>query len=171
MRAFVAIEVPPLGEYGTLPTHLTLKFLGEIPPEVAPPLGAGIGEAVRAVPSFQLTVEGVGAFPDPTRPRVVWAGIGDGRGSLVDLARRVDEAAAALGLPREGRPFSPHVTLFRVRGPNDLERARRALSESAGRTFTSTTVREVVLFESELRKEGAVHRAIGRFPLAAAPSG
>ena len=168
MRAFVAIEVPPVGARpGRAETHLTLKFLGEIDPARVPFLTSSLRQALRDVAPFSIAVEGVGAFPSSERPRVVWAAVTEGSARVLDLAARVESAGETSGFPREARPFAPHVTLMRVRGPRDLGRAQRLLEELAQHRFGSSTVSEVVLFESELRPEGAVHRALERFPFGA----
>ncbi|MCI4320823.1 MAG: RNA 2',3'-cyclic phosphodiesterase [Thermoplasmata archaeon] len=168
MRAFVALDIPAIAERplgAPAMTHLTLEFLGEISPEVVPSLGEAIAAALGPVAPFRMTIEGVGAFPNESHPRVVWAGVQDGRDALIDLACRVATATASVVARRDTRPFTPHVTILRVRGPRDLERARRVLSEWAGRSFASFEVGEVVLYESDLRPQGAVHTALRRVPL------
>src|SRR2546430_5286414 len=97
--------------------HLTLKFLGQVREARTAELVAAIAQATSGFAAFEATVAGLGAFPTPTRPRVIWAGVGRGADALVGLAGRVDEALAALGFEREPRPFSPHATLGRVRTP------------------------------------------------------
>ncbi|HXQ94911.1 MAG TPA: RNA 2',3'-cyclic phosphodiesterase [Thermoplasmata archaeon] len=171
MRAFLSVDVPDPRETppGRSPSHLTLKFLGEISVDAAERLAASVRAAVAPVPAFALELRGVGAFPDPERPRVVWAGIGDGADELAELARRVEDAAAAVGLAREPRPFLAHVTILRVRGPRDAERARAWLSGGPDRVFGRTEIRDVVLNSSELRREGAIHRELDRFPLSERP--
>jgi 2'-5' RNA ligase len=163
MRAFVAIEVPPVT--GSRPAHLTLRFLGEIEPQIVPRLGSALRAAVRDRAAFRLVLEGVGAFPSSDRPRVVWAGLTEGRQEVVDLADAVERALVEAEVPPADRPFSPHVTIFRVRGAHDLRRAREMLELEGSRRFGETEVREVILFESEPRPEGAVHRALERVPL------
>ena len=166
MRTFVAVEVPPVSARpGRNETHLTLKFLGEIDPARVPSLAGALREALRGVPAFSVTLEGVGAFPSSERPRVVWAGLTEGRDGVVGLAARVEAAAESAGFPRESRPFAPHVTLLRVRGPRDLAAAHRLLGELDGQRFGTSVVSEVVLYKSELRPEGPIHRALERFPL------
>jgi 2'-5' RNA ligase len=172
MRAFVAVEVPDPHRPSAPdapPAHLTLKFLGEIDPAVAGPLATALTVAVAPLPPFPLELRGVGAFPDRDRPRVAWVGVGEGAEPLGMLARRVDDAAASVGRPRETRPFIPHTTWMRVRGPRDRAVAERWLAAGDDRSFGTTTVRDVVLFESELRREGVVHRALARVPLRGGP--
>ncbi|HXQ48576.1 MAG TPA: RNA 2',3'-cyclic phosphodiesterase [Thermoplasmata archaeon] len=170
MRGFVAIEVPgasavPGSPTGHAPEHLTLRFLGEVDaPTVARVSEALAGVAARFAP-FELTLAGVGAFPDPARPRVVYVDVAEGRSEVVRLAADVQAAFSAVGIPPEDRPFVPHVTVLRVRSSRDRDRAHRLFEELGGRTIASTTVRELLLKESDLRPEGAVHHVVGRWTL------
>src|SRR2546430_12124444 len=86
--------------------HLTLKFLGQVREARTAELVAAIAQATSGFAAFEATVAGLGAFPTPTRPRVIWAGVGRGADALVGVAGRVDEAPAALGVEREPRPVS-----------------------------------------------------------------
>jgi 2'-5' RNA ligase len=167
VRAFVALEAPDPASPGRADAraHLTLKFLGEISPDLVAPLGEAIRGAIRSHPPFGVELRGVGAFPDADHPRVVWAGVGEGAAEVGELARRVDEAAATLGIRKDPRAFTPHVTLLRVRGARDREQARDWLSFGPDHSFGREEVREAILYSSELRREGAVHRALDRFPL------
>ncbi len=172
MRLFVAIDVGgPTRGGGTAPTHLTLRFLGEVPPGRLDAIVAAIDEAVTATPPFDLTLDGVGAFPSSDRPRVVWVGAAEGGPATVALADRVAAALEGAGFPRERDPFVPHVTLFRVRSPADRQRALALLSgEEPPPPTRSVTVREVFLKESTLTPRGAVHRTVRAFPLGGRPA-
>ncbi len=171
LRAFVAVEVPRddrAGGPGRAPEHLTLRFLGEVPEDRTQRLVELLAPVGRAHPPFAMTLEGVGAFPSPDRPRVVWVGVSRGRPELEELARAVRASLAPeFGPDRE--TFVPHLTLFRVRGPSDRA---AALDLLAGRRPAppprSTRVREFVLKQSVLGREGAVHRTLASFPLEAA---
>ena len=115
---------------------------------------AALARAVTGVAPFALAIEGLGAFPNPARARVVWAGIGDGAATLGALAGRVDHELAATGFPPEDRPFSPHVTLGRVREPKRNERLAEGLArERAG--FGAVRVDRVTLMRSALSPLGA----------------
>jgi 2'-5' RNA ligase len=94
--------------------HLTVKFLGAQPPELEAALRDAMDEIVTRHHAMELVLTGVGAFPNFRRPRVVWIGI-EQDPALEQLARDVDTACALLGVPREERPFRPHLTLGRVR--------------------------------------------------------
>jgi 2'-5' RNA ligase len=140
-RTFVALEVPTalgeklrkLQERLTLdvtgvrwttpsePFHLTLAFLGEIPHADLHAVCRAVAEAAAGCPPLALRLEGLGAFPDPARPRVLWVGTtGPGLEPLHRLNKSVCQATAALGYPADTR-FHPHVTLGRLkprRGPS-----------------------------------------------------
>lgn len=173
MRAFVAIDLrdpatPREGvETAGAPSHLTLRFLGEVAEDREPSIAAALSEAVRPVSPFVVTFEGVGAFPSRRAPRVLWVGATAGRDPLVALALRVSEALAVVGFPPETHPFVPHVTLFRVRSARDRERARLLLDGTLPPPAPRTVrVIEIVLQQSTLTKNGAIHATRGRFPLA-----
>ena len=169
MRGFIAVPVPGATETSAAPApeHLTLHFLGELHPDLVPPLSERLGPAVGNRRAFDLTIEGVGAFPAPERPRIVWRGVGAGRNELAQLAGDVRQAVIAAGIPVDIAPFVPHVTLFRVRSPPDLARARALLDRrTPAPAPTQITVTEVDLVESQLRPTGAEHRVLARFPLA-----
>jgi 2'-5' RNA ligase len=94
--------------------HVTLKFFGSIPREASTAVADALGRGLAAQPPLQLSLRGVGALPDSTEPRVLWAGLSEPN-SLVTLAASVEEWMAALGFEREPRPYRPHLTLGRVR--------------------------------------------------------
>ena len=94
--------------------HLTLKFLGNVDAAVIPSLVELVQAAVGGSGPFRLTLGSLGAFPNPARARVVWVGLEGAVDALLDLQRRVEKAATAMGLAEEQRPFAPHLTLGRV---------------------------------------------------------
>ena len=167
MRLFVAIDVAPsTGGHDPSPTHLTLRFLGEVAPERLDAIASAVTEAVRGTPPYDLVLQGVGAFPSPDRPRVVWVGAAAGAPETVGIAERLSAALEKIGLPPERERFVPHVTLFRVRSAALHRRARALLSgEEPAPAARAVTVREVVLKESTLTPRGAVHRTLRAFPL------
>jgi 2'-5' RNA ligase len=165
----VAVEIPPAsGETrrGPAPEHLTLLFLGEIPRERVGPVVEALTPLGAAVAPFDAVLEGVGAFPSPERPRVVWVGVTEGASELTRLASRVRELLAGEGEPDRRETFAPHLTLFRVRSATDHQRAVELLTGTipppAPRRFR---VSEFVLKESELSPRGATHRTVAAFPL------
>jgi len=135
--------------------HLTLKFLGAVPEERIDAVAGALDEAARCAHAFEARIRGLGAFPSAGRPRVVWAGVTDGAAEMTALAQRVDAALAALGFPRDERPFSPHVTLGRVRRPGRSPELTDALGSAAAREFGRMRVPSASLMRSELGPRGA----------------
>ncbi|MCI4330851.1 MAG: RNA 2',3'-cyclic phosphodiesterase [Thermoplasmata archaeon] len=176
MRAFIAIEVPPLphdpGEEtrkGGNSAHLTLRFFEDLDERRLPQVVAALDRAARSTSSFRLALEGLGAFPNARSPRVLWVGLGLGREHAIALAGRVSAELEAIGFAPEPRGFTPHVTLFRVRNARDRDRALRLLSSGVGVRYGETTIRELVLKESLLSRTGAVHQVLHRGALPDAP--
>jgi 2'-5' RNA ligase len=134
---------------------VTLKFLGQIDPALVGPLTSALEAAAATVGPFDLDVQGLGAFPTPTRPRVIWAGTAGNRERVVELAEQVERAVAPVGFPREERAFSPHVTLGRVREPRVPPALADALRAAAGRSFGLVRIEAVSLMRSELSRRGA----------------
>lgn len=130
--------------------HLTLHFFGEVPDAERGRVSAALAAAVAAAPgAFDLSFEGLGAFPSPARARVVWVGAaGEGVARLVRLQAAVAAEVARAGFPVESRPFHAHLTLGRVAGapPPGL---RRAIEAAARRPLGRLTVEAVTLYRSE----------------------
>ncbi len=122
-----------------------------------------------AFPSFELKCRGVGAFPNPVSPRVVWAGIETVPG-LFALQRGVDEELKTLGFLPEDRPFSPHLTLARLKGRAKLRLLQEYLKDQGFREEAgSFTASEVHLFRSELRPDGARYTKLCTVALGSLP--
>jgi len=147
-------------------THLTLKFLGNMPTDVIPILEKELSPAFSAQKAVSLRMKGLGAFPSLGRPRVIWAGLDDPDLALVPLARRVEDLLVPLGFGREKRPFSPHLTLGRVRSNKrmaDLVEEVRQNMDSPGPSFSAD---KAVLFQSILKPTGAEYHPLVLFPFA-----
>ena len=143
--------------------HLTLKFLGEIQAELGDLLHPALERATAARPAFSVRVRGAGCFPDAGRPRVVWVGLEEPRGELSALQRAIESECVALGLPAEDRPFSPHLTLGRVRREAGADAAlfvRSVLEREPAVDLGVMTVDSVHLYRSDLRPTGAEYRRL-----------
>ncbi len=148
--------------------HLTLKFLGETPAAKQPALTAAMQQAVAGRAPLRLHAAGLGCFPNLARPRVVWIGVQGHLKALQSLRDAVEGVIAPLGYPTEDRPFSPHLTLGRVRrdAPRSAVQTLGAVMASATAPPPVTwTVTEVGLFRSELKPTGAVYTLLHRAPL------
>ena len=140
--------------------HLTLRFLGETGPEAASTMTAALHDAVRT-PSFRVVFEGCGAFPRPARASVLWIGVSAGAAELTALATAAEGAARAAGFPPERKPFTPHLTLSRLRTPEDV----RAVLDRVPPAGVAMEVEEVVLYRSHLGGGPPRYEAVERFAL------
>lgn len=142
--------------------HVTLKFLGWTRPEAVVAISDVLGDAIAAVDGFTITGRGLGAFPRADRARVLWAGLDDAAGGLTRLAGIVESELEPIGFAREARPFHAHVTLGRIREPEDVQALLQGESE---RLFRESRITAVTLFESVLKSSGSEYRAQARFGL------
>lgn len=144
--------------------HVTLVFLGEVDEREVMDVCRAVKVAAGREPPFPLAVAGVGAFPNTRRPKTVWAGITDGADALQRIHGALDEALADLGgYRKEERAYTPHLTLGRVNGTGDglVAEFPKLMAWSGGQT----TVNELVVFASELTREGPVYTPLGRAEL------
>lgn len=145
--------------------HLTLKFLGDIGESQIQPLHGVLARAAAGAKPFTLEAKGVGGFPTPRAPRVIWIGLhgdADSMAALNRLQGAIEEGAEALGFKKEGRPFTPHLTLARVRDRMDgLDRLLESNRDRAAGRFTAASVG---LIKSELRPAGAIYTTLVEVP-------
>jgi len=155
--------------------HITLKFIGEQTPERV----EAITERLRRIESsaFEIRSGGYGFFPTAKAPRVFWIGIQAGA-QLTELAESIDVAMAELGVPREDRPYSPHLTLARGGGrsgspkwrkgdgPNSIFAAlEKRLAAMGELDFGRMTADEFILYQSQLSPGGSKYTKLERFPM------
>jgi RNA 2',3'-cyclic 3'-phosphodiesterase len=176
MRAFVAVFPPPevqsalIDAARALPTdafrltapervHLTLKFLGEVPPEDLPRLVSTLEGIGRHGGHFDASTSGFGAFPSTRRARILWAGIGNGSEEIVSLARAVEHLLEPEGFDPEDKPFVPHLTLGRARRPVPFDPSATVLPE------LRFPVREVALVQSRHEPSGLTYSSLAGYRL------
>lgn len=144
--------------------HLTLKFLGDIPPSTVPLLLDAIESAAESHHSFTLGLGSLGVFPNPNNPRILWVGLKGDLSSLAQLQASVEEQCQFLGFEPERRGFTPHLTLGRVRRTltaSQLDVVQTALEEEAKLGDLQWPVEEIHLIRSKLTPQGAVYRSLG----------
>jgi 2'-5' RNA ligase len=145
--------------------HLTLKFLGETPEADVPAIARALEAACAPHAPFRLALGALGAFPGLRRPRVIFYEVSEGDAALARLALDVEDALeAALGLPREERPFRAHATVARVKAPigGDVARALEAMPPLSG---AAQTVSEAALMQSLLSPQSARYQCVKAFAL------
>ncbi len=147
--------------------HLTLKFLGNIPVSHLEFLKQMLAQATDSITQFDLQIGGVGSFPNSNRPRVLWVGI-HAPAALSNLQKAIEEGAKRLGYEKEERPFSPHLTLGRVRqglDGKDLQKISNALSSIQLGKIGIARVDSVHIYKSDLNSEGSVYTKLFSTPL------
>jgi len=143
--------------------HLTLKFLGDIERNQVEPLLAALRETMRDRLPLHILAQGLGAFPNLRRPRVLWVGL-SGEG-LPEMSEAIETALMPLDFPPEEREFTPHLTLGRVRSLRGWEHVLAGVKEYEHTRFGESTIDQVTLYQSELRPDGAVYTSLGSAPL------
>ncbi len=141
--------------------HITTKFIGEWPETRRAELEAALRDLGRFEP-IPIALRGLGFFPNSHAPRVFWVGVEAGP-ALAELARRTDAALARLGVPAETRPFSPHLTLARIKEPVPLGPLRQAIAKLESVEFGQFEADRFYLYLSELRPTGSVYTKLSEF--------
>ncbi|MBM3810362.1 MAG: RNA 2',3'-cyclic phosphodiesterase [Acidimicrobiia bacterium] len=191
MRLFTGIEIPapalqpvgrlldrlrplaPLRWSKVENLHITTKFIGEWPEE-------RLNELIRQLrdvdpgSSFEISLHGLGWFPEPQRPHIFHIGVQAGA-PLIDLAARTERALAALGIEPENRPYRPHLTLARIqprggRNPN-LDALRKAVACKLDQQWSAFTCACFHLYRSQPGAAGSQYTQIAAFPIPAAERG
>lgn len=138
--------------------HITLKFLGDTPPEQVPAITAILKEVVAEFSPFAFELIGLGAFPRVERPTVIWAGV-DGGEPLVALSDKLEDRLMDLGYEPETRTFTPHLTLARVRRkpPDDLF---DLFTRHESTRFATVPVNALTFYESQLTPDGPTYTSL-----------
>ena len=180
VRSFIAIELPDevkaglsqlqaqlkLGKPSSVKwvdpysIHLTIKFLGNIAEDRIPAITRAIEEATKGLSSFQLKVTGLGVFPNLKRVQVAWVGIGGEVDKLAQLQQRIESSLTPLGFTAETRPFTPHLTLARLRDQASADERQRMGQLIASTSFKAAyfiKVASINLMRSQLTREGAIY--------------
>jgi 2'-5' RNA ligase len=146
--------------------HITLKFLGEVEEADVPRLREVIEVACAGEAAFTFRLKGAGAFPSVKNPRVVWVGI-DGGEPMARIAARLEEETAKLGFEKEARPFSPHLTVGRMKGPGGAGAVHAVLEKYRDTEFGEETVNAVRLKKSVLSPRGPAYSTVEEVRLSA----
>ncbi len=176
IRLFIAIDIPEdirilmCGMGASIPgarpvpteqLHLTLKFIGDVENSILPDIREALATIGKA--PFPMCLKGVGHFPPRGNPKVLWAGVTP-LSEITLLRNRIEKALANIGIPRESRKFSPHITLARLKS-SPLNRVTQFL---AGNSLFETplfTINTFHLYSSTLSPRGATHTLLESYPL------
>jgi len=188
IRSFIAIELPQelkqalsrlqekLKSVSNVPVkwvdpnniHLTLKFLGDISPEIVGRITASLEDAARSTPRFNIEVSGLGVFPNMKRVQIIWVGLAGELDKLGQLQKHIEASLAPLGFPTETKPFTPHLTLARVRDyarPDDRLALGNLIEGTSFEQKYKINVDAVLLMKSQLTREGPIYNKIGTITL------
>jgi len=183
IRSFIAIELPgelklalarlhdrlksgsraPVKWVDTGSIHLTLKFLGNIDPGTVDKITAVLEEAAHSTHPFNIEVSGLGVFPNVRRVRVVWVGLTGEVEKLGQLQQRIETGLIPLGFAAESRPFTPHLTLGRVRDyvtPDEQQDLGQLVTGTAFEEKYQMSINAVHLMKSQLTREGPIYSKI-----------
>ncbi len=146
--------------------HLTLKFLGDVPETAIGEIAEACRQAASRHRAFELKLTVTGIFPSLKRPRILWVGLGPVQeGALHGLQQEIEQMLEDAGFPREKKPFSPHITVGRVKSGKNLrpliEEFMRYEPDPAPFSMDSFT-----LYSSTLTPRGPIYRELERFVLA-----
>lgn len=147
--------------------HVTLKFLGDIAASHVEFLKQMLARESESHQQFDLQIGGLGSYPTSKRPRVLWVGL-HAPADLASLQKSIEAGACRLGYEQEERPFSPHLTLGRVRqnlSPADLPKIRSALDNIQLGNIGTARVDSVHLIRSDLQPSGSIYTNLFSAPL------
>jgi len=139
--------------------HITLKFLGSCEDNVPEQIVSRLSNVLKTGHPFEIVLGGLGGFPSTKRARVFWMGLSEGREEMISLASAVEESLDELGFAKEKRAFHPHVTLARLKQPQDLS---NIINNQNSEHFAGSKIRveRVALFKSNLTPSGAIYELI-----------
>jgi 2'-5' RNA ligase len=144
--------------------HLTLKFLGPVEESKIQRVCEAAGRAARAIGPIEITIAGAGCFPSARSPRVLWIGLREVPGDLKRLYEAIEDEMAGCGFELEGRRFSPHLTIGRMRSQHNA----RPLAERlllTGFAAESFHAREITVMRSDLKPTGSIYTPLAVVPL------
>ena len=186
IRSFIAIEVPqPLqARMGELQRelkrveadvkwvrpwsiHFTLKFLGTVPEEVLEKVSLAISPVISSWEPFDLRIHGLGCFPSSRNPRILWLGIDRGTEQISPLQEVIEKKAVEVSFLPEPRPFTPHLTIGRVRSFKGKGALTQAIEAHKNIEIGAFQAKEVFLFQSELTPSGAIYTKLKTFSMRA----
>jgi RNA 2',3'-cyclic 3'-phosphodiesterase len=146
--------------------HVTLLFLGEVDERALNDVCKTVANSCAAISPFALSIDRVGSFGNPRRPRTLWAGVGTGHEEMIGLHEAIEKPLLNLGCyRREDRAYTPHITIGRVRSERGMGELANALSKQANWSAGEGVVEEVVVMSSELLPEGPVYTVLSRATL------
>jgi 2'-5' RNA ligase len=142
--------------------HVTLKFLGPaVDAHRLEHLTGALHDFAIETDPFELTAEGLGAFPNLQRPRAIWVGLHSAE--LGALASRVEMLSSESGFAHDDRRWTGHLTIGRVRNLRGFSKTRNAILKLKDREFGTSRIESLTLYRSHLGKEGARYEPLATY--------
>ncbi|PHS02195.1 MAG: RNA 2',3'-cyclic phosphodiesterase [Blastopirellula sp.] len=147
--------------------HITLNFLGDLAPTETVAICRAVSRSTENLSPFDFELYEAGAFPKNSAPRSLWIGVGDGYEAVCELQQSITDELIAMGYPPDTRKkFHPHLTLGRVkRSTTQLDILADLLGEHAHSSAGIVPAMEVLIYASQLERNGPKYNIIGRSPL------
>jgi 2'-5' RNA ligase len=180
-RGFISVDITEIGDLAKLDrelrsvgggmrpvsmdiVHVTLKFLGDAEEAAISKIMMAMEKAAKGVPPFDITLKGVGSFPTKDNIKVVWVGM-QGAEPLISMAKVLDEECALLGFEKEKHPFSPHLTVGRMKDPRGTEQVKEIIEHSDERDFGKRPISSIRLKKSVLTPKGPIYTTVAEIML------
>ncbi len=142
--------------------HLTVKYLGDTAEDLLETIKLEITEVLKTIEPFNVKYGKCGVFPSPQKARVIWVGLKEGHAETLNLHEKVESCLVKLGLAPERRVYTPHLTLGRVRYQLSPSAVESTVAENILFETDSSIVDGLVLFQSNLTKQGATYLPLYR---------
>lgn len=146
--------------------HLTVVFMGNIETGDIPAIAQGVKEVCQTYGPFDLSLKEIGCFPNRRNPRVLWLGLDGDLEPMSDFRDALQGHLTGFGIKEEKRKFKPHLTLARFRKPKKMDlKEEQLLSKYEDISSSVCSLKELILFKSELKPTGAVYTKVEAWPL------
>lgn len=140
--------------------HLTLKFLGDVAPSQISVIKNGIEQVTDTRSSFSMEIGGIGAFPNLTRPRIIWAGVKSGADEVTAIAREINAGLSLHGYEPDEKRFRPHLTLARLKRRVNLKPFVDVFRQYDTINGATMVVNQIQVVQSRLRPSGAIYTSL-----------
>lgn len=172
-RGFISIDVPineqlqnlldslkktnaPLKLVEPENIHITLKFLGDTKEQDIDIIEQIMRESINTTSMFTIILKGTGVFPNEKYVRIIWIGIYNAE-PLKPIVTALNEKLTTLGFQKESKPFSPHLTIGRIKSALGKERVLQVLHQNANTPFIEVPVTSIKLKQSILTPQGPIY--------------
>jgi len=142
--------------------HLTLKFLGYVPASQIPEIIQELKSGLDGFGTFSVEIAKLGSFPEKGKPRVIWTGVNSGSENIVRLQNKVEDFLKKFNFPIEERKYTPHLTIGRVRGLQNIKLLQDLIGTRNNVQFGNMNVENVSIIRSDLKPEGPVYTTLGK---------